>query len=106
MARFSLGSSFAEFTAKFTVTNTRKDDKTIDSPVEKVWVGDNDGSEGLRTEIVVELKDGVTYYSSKEENKVVTVIVKDTSIEEENKNAYKFTIEDKKITKTETVLVE
>ena len=68
-----------------------------------VTLNDKDGERLLN---IVELKDGVTYYSSKEENKVVTVIVKDTSIEEENKNAYKFTIEDKKITKTETVLVE
>ena len=41
--------------AKIIVTNTRKDDKTVDIPVEKVWDKDDDGAEGLRTSVEVEL---------------------------------------------------
>ena len=68
-----------------------------------ITLNDKDGALLLN---IFELKESSKYISSKEDNKVVTVIIKDTSIEEEDKNAYKITIQDNKITKTETVLVE
>ncbi len=57
--------SFDEKTGTFTVTNTREDDKTIEIPVEKIWVGDNNDEQGLRTPITVTLKNGNTTVGTK-----------------------------------------
>ena len=53
-----------------------------------------------------ELKDGVSYISSKEVDDSLLVVVKDTTITEEGKNAKQYTIKDNKIDSTELINVE
>ena len=62
---------------------------------------------GKELSTIKELKDGVTFISAEEEEKgVLIVIIKDTSIQEEGKNAYKYTIEINKPYQTETIHID
>ena len=71
--------------------------------MKKVYLADLDGKE-LTT--IFTPNETMTYISSNEENKIVTVIVKDSSITEDGKNAYKYTITNGKDVKTETIYTE
>ena len=55
---------------------------------------------------VLELKTGVSFIKANENNKVLTVYVKDTSVEEENKNGYKYTVNENGQVSEETVNIE
>ena len=73
------------------------------SELNKLEVLDNNGK--IVTELD-ELNDKVTYVSSKEFDNTLLVIVKDTNITEEGKNAKQYTIKDGKLDNTELIFVE
>ena len=70
----------------------------------KIVLGDTKGKELAN---IKDITDSVSFVSAEEkEEGILTLIIKDTSITEENKNAYKYTIEINKPFVTETIYVE
>ena len=62
--------------------------------------------EGKTLVTVVELTDTMSYVSSSEANDILTIYIKDTSIEEEGKNGYKYTIKYNEPFVRETVKID
>lgn len=93
--------------------STKYDPKDILAYTESYIVTINDNkivlldTNGKELSTIKELSDGVKFVSAEEnENGVLIVIIKDASIKEEGKNAYKYTIEINKPFQTETIFVE
>ncbi len=55
---------------------------------------------------IINIKDGISYVSSKEEEGILTIFIKDTKLQEDDKNGYKYTVEGNNPLKVETIKLD